>query len=521
MRLVTSAEIREIERRAFTEGRVSSRALMARAGAAVAKVALAAAPAPAGRDAVVLVGPGNNGGDGLVTAEHLVGAGMAVTVWCYRRDATGNAPVAGDLLQRVAIASDLSSLGAALDRAVVVVDALFGVGQRADLPPEVVDALKLVNGRRRQLGLTRVAVDVPTGVDADSGAVRNVAFPSDVTVTLGRPKRGLYMPPGFRYAGRIAIDDLNLVDQEAVAGSPRLIDRSSALARLPRRDPSAHKGTAGSLLIVGGSERYPSAPGLAAEAALRAGAGLVTLAVPRNAVAPLAVRAPEAIFLPLDADAAGDIERNAVATLEHELHRFTAVQLGNGLGQSPAVAALLDALLLGASARQPASDGGPLVIDADGLNWLATTAEWWRHFRPGRLVLTPHPGEMARLWSCDVGTVTADPWAIAREAAARWGQVVVLKGGHTVVATPDGALWVAEQANPALATAGTGDTLAGTIAGFLAQGLDPQDAAVLGLYVGGRAAELASATVGVLPFVASDLPQAIGAAIRELEVAFT
>lgn len=486
----------------------------------MAKAALAGVPEPAGREAVVLVGPGNNGGDGLVTAGHLLAAGTTVTLWCYRCDATGNAPVAGDLLQRVVIAPDFSSLAAALDRAVVVIDALFGAGQRADLPPEVVDVLTLVNDRRRQLGLARIAVDVPTGVGADDGAVRSVAFPADVTVTLGRPKRGLYLPPGFRYAGRLVVDDLDLVHEAPAVGSPRLIDRSAALARLPRRDPGAHKGTAGSLLIVGGSGRYPSAPGLAAEAALRAGAGLVTLAVPRGAVAPLAARAPEATFLPLDANAEGDIVRDSAATLGGELHRFSAMQLGNGLGQSPPVAAFLAALLLGSSTRRPASTGVPLVIDADGLNWLATIPEWWRHFRTGRLVLTPHPGEMARLWGVDVKEVTADPWRIARNAAARWEQVVVLKGGHTVVATPGGALWVSEQANPALATAGTGDTLAGTIAGFAAQGLDPEDAAILGLYVGGRAAELASAAVGVLPLVASDLPRAIGAAIRELEGAF-
>lgn len=515
-----SAEIREIERRAFTEGRVSSRALMAQAGAAVAKVALAVAPEPAGLEAVVLVGPGNNGGDGLVVAGRLVAAGMTVTLWRHQRDAAGNAPVAGDLLRRVVIASNLASLDAALDRAVVVIDALFGVGQRRDLPAEVVAALKLVNDRRRQLGLTRVAVDVPTGVNADDGAVRSVAFAADVTVTLGRPKRGLYVPPGFQYAGRIVVDDLGLVDDERAAGSPRLIDRSAALARLPRRDPGAHKGAAGTLLIVGGSERYPSAPGLAAEAALRAGAGLVTLAAPRGAVAPLAARVPEATFLPLSQDAAGDIDPAAVTTIEGDLERFTAVLLGNGLGQSPGVAAVLGALLLGSPANRPTGNGAPLVIDADGLNWLTTIPQWWDHFRRGRLVLTPHPGEMARLWGSDTKTVTADPWSVARDAAARWGQVVVLKGGHTVVATPAGALWVAEQAHPALATAGTGDTLAGTIAGFLAQGLGPEDAAVLGLYVGGRAAELASAEVGVLPFVASDLPRAIGAAIRELEGAF-
>lgn len=512
--------MREVERVAIAGGSATQRELMVRAGRAVARVVLAAVATPPGREAVVLVGPGNNGGDGLVTAELLAGAGMTVTLWRYHRDEVGSAPVSATLLQRLPAVTTRPALATALDRASVVVDAVFGAGQRGGLPPEVAAVIRGVNERKRQPGLARVAVDVPTGVAADDGSVSSDAFEADVTITLGCPKLGLYHPPGFRYAGHIHLDDLGLLETVDPPGGPRLIGRTAALARLPLRDPGAHKGSAGSLLILGGSGRYPSAPGLAAEAALRAGAGLITLAVPRPAVAPLAARVPEATFLPLREEADGDIGPGAVATISGQLDKFRAIQVGNGLGQSPGAQAVLSALLLDSALGAASAPGVPVLIDADGLNWLATIPTWWRRFATSRLVLTPHPGEMARLLGADIERVTREPWAVARDAATTWGQVVVLKGGHTVIASPDGGLWVAEQANPALATAGSGDTLAGVVAGLLAQGLAPEDAAVLGLYLGSRAAELATAATGVLPLVASDLPRCIGAAILELEQAF-
>ena len=524
MRIVTAEQMRAIEQEAFDRG-VEPFTLMGEAGRAAVRAILARL-GPRARDtrAVVLVGPRNNGGDGLVIAEGLAEAGLRLTLWLYRRDGLGGAPVAADLFARLSTiraAEDPErvALQRMLAEATLVIDAIYGIGGRGALAPDLDAALHAANERGRAPGVLTVAVDIPTGVQSDSGAMAGTAFDADLTVTFGRPKRGLYLPPGLGHSGTIAIEPIGLAEGGLPADTPRLIARDDALDRLPRRTKAAHKGDAGSLLIVGGSRNYLGAPILAAHAALRAGAGLVTLAVPAGLVPICAPQSPESTYVPLPEAEWGVAGPEAATVLANALGRYTALQIGNGLGRhAPTDEAL--ARFFGLHPRQagaaPTLDM-PILIDADGLNWLGTVPDWWERLRQFSLVLTPHHGEMARLLGVERITVSADPWRHAREAAAKWGQVVVLKGGHSVVATPGGDLWVTPSANPALASAGTGDTLAGLIAGFLAQGLAPADAAVLGLWVGARAADLASAEFGTLPLLASDLPRMIARTIRALE----
>src|SRR5436190_8214120 len=441
----------------------------------------------------------------------------------------------GGLRQRARVLARRADFTAALDGAALLVDALFGIGQRDALPDDLAKALEAVNARGRDPQVRSVAVDVPTGVDADSGAVRGTAFRADLTVTFGLPKQGLYLAPGLRYAGRVEVVTLGLDETGVPDDAPRLIGRADAAARLPRREADAHKGDAGSLLLIGGSANYIGAPVLAAEAALRVGVGLATLAVPRGIVGPVAAHLTEATYLPLPEADWGVVGPNAAKVVAEALGRYTALQVGNGLGREDETGDFLGRLFgiapqargkgrlgFGAPAEEASSQGAaaieaPVLFDADGLNWLSTVERWWETLKGLRLVLTPHPGEMARLRGVEREAIAADPWGAAREAARAWGQVVVLKGGHTVAATPDGDLWVAPLANPALAAAGTGDTLAGTIAGLLTQGLAPADAAILGLYLGSRAGDLARADLGTLPLIAGDLPAYIARAIRELE----
>ena len=525
MKIVTAAQMRAIEEAAFASGRATAMDLMGQAGRAVASAALRLLARPdedsLDRAALVLVGPGNNGGDGLVAAQALRVAGLRdVAVWFYRREGIGRSPVAADLLERVRVVSD-DRLADAVAEADLVIDALFGTGQRSKMADELAATLELVNARARE-GAARprtVAVDLPTGVDADSGAVGRVAFRADLTVTLGRPEHGLYLPPGMRYAGRVEVEDLGLGDDGVPEDAPRLIARADADARLPRREADAHKGDAGSLLIVGGSANYIGAPVLSANAALRAGAGLVTMALPRALVPIAAAQVSEATYIPLPEADWGVIGPGAAGELGPWLGRYTALQVGNGIGRHAETEGELARFfgIEGTGQRRELDPAVPVLFDADGLNWLSTVERWWEHLRDLRLVLTPHAGEMARLRQVERTAISADPWTAAREAARAWGQTVVHKGGHSVAATRYGGLWVAPLANPALAAAGSGDTLAGLIAGLLAQGLPPDDAAILGLYLGSRAGELASAAVGTLPLVAGDLPAYIGRAIQELE----
>lgn len=522
MRLVTADQMRRIEQDAFERG-VDPFGLMGVAGQAAARVILARlGPNAAEARVLVLVGPRNNGGDGLVIAEALAEAGLRSTLWLYRRDGLGGAPVAPDLFAGLPMIRseedpEQMALRRILAESTVVIDAIYGIGGRTALAPELDAALRAANERGRVPGVLSVAVDIPTGVSADTGAVSGEAFVADLTITFGRPKCGLYAPPGADHSGAIVVEPIGLDEGVLPADSPRLINSDDAALRLPRRTKASHKGDAGSLLIVGGSRNYLGAPVLSAHAALRAGAGLVTLAVPQSLVPICAPQVPEATYVPLPEAEWGVSGPAAAGALAAALGRYTALLVGNGLGRHAPTDAALAHFFDRTRADRPALDM-PILFDADGLNWLSSMPEWWERLRDLALVLTPHHGEMARLLGVERAAVSAEPWRHAREAARRWGQTVVLKGGHSVVATHAGDLWVCPTANPALASAGTGDTLAGIIAGFLAQGLAPADAAVLGLWVGASAADRASAAVGTLPMVASDLPLRVAEAIRALEL---
>ena len=533
--IVTAAQMRQLEQEAFASG-VAQPALMRRAGAAVAVRAREVLADPQRASVLVLIAPGNNGGDGLVVAEVLADAGVrAVRPWLYRRDGLRGAPVAADLLDRLP-PLDAAGLASAIAEADLIIDALYGIGARDELPPDLVATLRAIDVRAADPRVTLLALDLPTGVNADTGAVADSAFRADLTVTLGRAKRGLFEGAGVRHAGRIIVDTIGLGEGVVAGVTPRTIGREDALARLPRRADDAHKGDAGSLLIIGGSLNYLGAPVLAGHAALRAGVGLLTLAVPRSLLGPIASQVAEATYLPLPEAEWGTVGPAAIKPLSEALARYTAVQIGNGLGREKATGEFLGRLFAFSpqergkvpvgfrplsAAEEAASDEAiitvPTLVDADGLNLLSEVERWWEKIGDLKLILTPHHGELARLRGVEREVIGAAPWQAALDAAREWRQVVVLKGGYSVVATPEGELWVAPLANPALAAAGTGDTLAGLIAGFLTQGLAPADAAILGLWVGARAGELARAAIGTLSLVAGDLPHFIARAIRELE----
>lgn len=518
MRVVTAAEMRSLEEAAFARG-VEAPALMQQAGAGVARV-IRGMTGQGGARVVVLLGPGNNGGDGVVAARTLAGEGFHVSVWSLVSRPDLESPGR----QGVAVLEGAEGLRAALGEADVVLDAIFGTGARPGLPPDIAAVTRMVNEVTRRAARV-VALDIPTGVDATTGEADDDAIKAHVTVTLGSPKRGCLVPPGSRYAGRIVVVDLGLGEPDELG--PRMTTDDDVRARVPRRLPDAHKSDCGTLLVVAGAVTYVGAPGFVAEAAMRAGAGLATMAVPRAIAGTVAAVVREATLLPLpdDVDRAGKQIREWV-------HRFTAAVIGPGLGREEETERFL-ARLLGigeARSRPQLGFGGaspsaapdailpptlPLVIDADGLNWLSGLNDWSEQIK-NPTILTPHPGEMARLTGREADEIKRDPWRVATECADAWDKVVVLKGGPTIVAAPGGALWAAPGGNPALATAGTGDVLAGTIGGFLAQGLSPLDAAICGVHVGARAAERAADEVGEYGMVAPDLLPAIAAAMRAI-----
>ncbi|MCA1666066.1 MAG: NAD(P)H-hydrate dehydratase [Thermomicrobia bacterium] len=520
MRIVTAAEMRSLEEAAFARG-VEAPALMQQAGAGVARVirAVAGAEQPGAR-VVVLLGPGNNGGDGVVAARTLASEGFHVSVWSL----TARADLETANRQGLSVLASTEALHAALAEADIVLDAILGTGARPGLPANIASVTQMVNTITPRAARV-IALDIPTGVDATTGEASDEAIIAHMTVTLGSPKRGCVVPPGSRYAGRIVVVDLGL--GEPTEPGPRMTSDDDVRQRVPRRLTDAHKSDCGTLLVVAGAVTYVGAPGFVAEAAMRAGAGLATMAVPRAIAGTVAAVVREATLLPLP----DDVERSA-KQLHEQMHRFTAAAIGPGLGREEETEHFL-ARLLGigeARSRPQLGFGGtssgtsrdpvlpaslPLLMDADGLNWLSGVERWWEQIS-NPAILTPHPGEMARLTKREPEEIKRDPWRIATEFADQWQKVVVLKGGPTIIAAPGGTLWVAPGGNPALATAGTGDVLAGMIGGFLAQGLSPLDAAICGVHVGSRAAERAAEAVGVYGMVAPDLLPRIADALREI-----
>ena len=504
VKVVTSRQMRLIEERAEQAG-TSTDTLMERAGE---EVALRVESLQDDASVVaVLVGPGSNGGDGLVAARRLCGRGRRVEAYICtpRRTPDPKLQMATQEAVRVIRANedrDMAQLRDLLDRSHVVVDAILGTGRSRPIEGDLEAILGSLDDARGRLPEMRlVAVDVPTGLDADTGAADPACVAADLTVSLGFHKAGLLTPSGADVAGEVTVADIGLNEDLANDVDVKLMTTGCVGKLLPSRPLAAHKGTFGRALVVAGSRRYVGAAHLAAMGAYRAGAGLVTLAVPESLCGPLATAAPEPTYLPLPETGPGIVSPDAAPLLLQAVAGYDALLIGCGLGVSTASRRLVEAVLY--SDR----DMPPTVVDADGLNILSLTRSndmpWWRLF-PRPAVLTPHPGEMARL-RVDTPTEPGGRIDTARESADRWNKVTVLKGAHTVVASPGGGVMVSPFANPGLATAGTGDVLAGVISGLLAQGLSLAHAASLGVYLHGAAGESVRRELGDSGIVASDL----------------
>lgn len=462
-----------------------------------------------------LVGPGNNGRDALIAADLLRERGRSVRAYL--------APKVGseDVLSRLreggvpvhieAEPADRTLLRRWIQSASVVVDGLLGIGIRGAAREPIAGMIAATNEETAAHQIPVVAVDLPSGIDADRGEVRGAAIRADYTISLGCVKAGLLKFPAAEYAGTLLPVGIGLPPGSYEAVRLELLEADGVAPLLPPRPRHAHKGTFGRVLVVAGSRNFVGAAYLTAAAAARSGAGLVTFAVPEWLRSPLATLLPEGTYLPLrDSDDLEAAETN-VGIIVGALTSGSCLAIGPGLGQGPAQSRLVMGVL--EAARQ--AGGVPAVVDADGLNALSGEAGWWERIGAGH-VLTPHPGEMSRLTSLSTRAIDADRWALAREWAARWGQTVVLKGAFTVVADPGGDAWVSPTATPALASAGTGDVLTGLIAGMMAQGASPTDAARLGVFLHAAAACQVLAGEEIDRLLASDLLAAIPSAISEL-----
>jgi ADP-dependent NAD(P)H-hydrate dehydratase / NAD(P)H-hydrate epimerase len=485
--VLTPEEASELDRETQARG-VPAADLMERAGRAVARAARELAGGFYGRRAVVVCGKGNNGGDGLVAARHLARWGIHTTVvileaaGALREPAASNADRLSGVRGLRVKPFDDRGLQRELARADVAVDAIFGTGFRGMPEDEWAAAIATLNGAAAPV----VAVDIPSGVHGGTGAVEGEAVRADLTVTFGAAKLGAVLLPGAEHAGVLRVVDIGFPD-DLLRAQAWLTEPEDVAGWLPSRDSDTHKRASGVLVVVAGSRSMTGAPKLIAEAAGRIGTGLVTVAGPEGSMTAIQASLTEPTFLPLPETETGTVSEEAIEPLLERLGVADAVAIGPGLTTDRATAAFVREIVR----RSPV----PVVLDADGLNAFAGDATSLRD-RLAPAVLTPHVGEFGRLTGVKARDLDADRPTQTRALAAQADAVTLLKGSRTVIAEPGGRLLVNVTGSAALATAGTGDVLTGTIGGLLARGLAPTEAAAAGAYVHGLAGLLAGRDLG-------------------------
>jgi hydroxyethylthiazole kinase-like uncharacterized protein yjeF len=522
MKILSVAEMREVDRLTTARYGIPSATLMENAGASVAEFIAQRWPKFAQRRIVILCGKGNNGGDGFVVARHLLDLGAKPEVYLFaapdqmQGEAAANCKRWQEVsaaLQLVRNSSDVQNLKPALDAADIIVDALLGSGTRGAVEGLVAEVIQAVNKRRQSVRSAVVAVDIPSGLIADTGQAMGACINAAYTVTFTAPKMGMILGTASDAVGELIVRDIGsppeLID-EVGKSSVRWIDwREVNIFARPRR-ADGNKGNYGHALVVAGSVGKSGAAVLASWAALRMGAGLVTVATPEPVLPIVAAHTPEIMTEPLPATDAGSISLRSF-----EYQRFDkllkgkrAVAIGPGLSTHDETQQFVGSVV--------GSRTVPMILDADGLNAFAGRAEELKN-GSGPLALTPHPGEMARLLSCGIPDVQAQRLEVARKSAADWNAIVILKGHQTIVAAPDGQVFVNSTGNPGMGTGGTGDVLTGMLAGATAQFGTADWARVLafGVYLHGLAGDIAYAESGESPLLASDLIREIPRAYQQ------
>jgi NAD(P)H-hydrate epimerase len=489
-------------------------------------------------EVVGIVGPGNNGGDTLVALTALVAEGWKASAYLVKRKKDALVKRLIEAGGNVLSATGFEGLTEAIDTADVFLDGVLGTGIKLPLKKDIADVLSEINDILDSLDRAPliIAVDCPSGVDCDTGEAAEQTIHADLTVTMAAVKEGLLKLPAFEYVGELQVVDIGLPDdlpslQELTA---EVADEEMISALLPERPLASHKGTFGTALIAAGSVNYTGAVILAGEAAYRAGAGLVTLAVAAPLHMALAGRIPEATWVLLPHEQ-GVIAAEATDVLVKNFEKVTALLIGPGFGTENTTKEFIENLLTGkfVSKKSKAHIGfvheesekkedkseklPPLIFDADGLKLLAQIKDWHKKL-PESTILTPHPGEMAVLTGLSKEEIQENRQEIAGRYAKEWGHVVVLKGAFTAIASPDGRMTVIPVASPALAHAGTGDVLAGLIVGLRAQGLDAFDAAIAGAGIHAQAGLYAADDLGTMASVlAGDVLNSVSDVLSDLE----
>ena len=509
MKIATVEQMRTLDKTAIEKYGISGPILMENAGEAAYYLIAAEMEEVAGLDVVVLCGGGHNGGDGLVTARKLHSMQADVRIFCMSSPQKFDETVRPfyEMVEKIGIPitwvtseSSLPEVETALENADVIIDALFGTGLSREVGGRYARVIELIN---QSPGIT-FSIDIPSGIQGDTGQVMGVAVQADATITFGLPKPGNLIYPGHEYGGDLTVTHISF--------PPQLYEREdmhtaiSPFFALPERSGDAHKGAVGKVMFVAGAARYLGAPYFAAMAFLRTGGGLAYLATPASVAPFIANKGSEIVLMPRAATAAGSLAFSNLDTLLADSAEMAMVCLGSGISVEPETQELAREL-----ARQLDK---PLLIDGDGLTAIAK----YPHIiqaRSAPTILTPHPGEMARLLDVSVRHVQQDRLSAARSAAQQWGATIVLKGAHTIIAHADGRTYFNLSGNAGMATAGSGDVLTGIIAGmYAALHFDFETAAQMGVFMHGLAGDIAADELGEEGLIAGDILNSIPAAIQ-------
>ncbi|QGT98739.1 NAD(P)H-hydrate epimerase [Candidatus Syntrophocurvum alkaliphilum] len=515
MKLLTADEMKNIDLRASNEYYIPSIILMENAGLRVVDLIEELLGDVQGKNITVIAGKGNNGGDGLVVSRHLINLGANVDTFLMGKaselttDTLTNYKILDKISNRIyplLNEEDLDNLLTILMRSDVVIDAIYGIGFKGNLNELDAKIVKMINWCKASV----IAVDIPSGVEADTGKVHGEAVMATNTITFALPKIGMIMYSCRDYIGQLTVADISiplaLLEDNTIKNN--LITNDMVKHLVLPRDPESHKGTYGHVLVVGGSIGLTGAVVLTANAALKTGVGLVTAALPESLLPNVDNQLIEVMTIPLVETGHSTIALESIPAIENMLGTSSVCAIGPGMSRYKEANAVLSAVL--------ERSGIPLVIDADGLNALENDIEVLKN-RQVPIILTPHPGEMARLTGKTIKEIQANRIEIARNCAIEWGVIIVLKGNRTVIATPDGEVYINITGNPGMATAGSGDVLCGIIAGFIAQGLNSKNAAITGVYLHGLIGDRVSESKGQRGLIAGDLIYGIPDILKQFE----
>lgn len=504
MYILSREQTKKVENIAQNSG-FSELRMMENAGSAASKI-ISEKQTVSGKSILILVGKGNNGGDGLVVARKLYDSGAAVSVLLTHGMPSTDA--SKEMMSKLShypvrifggLDSEVLTL---IKKADIIVDAVFGIGFRGELDNAAYELISLVNNSNA----VKVALDIPSGCECDTGKVSRDCFNADYTVAFISVKPCHVLYPASDFCGKLIRVGIGLPTQiiDSVSSNITIIDNDFVKSHIPKRKKNAHKGSAGNLAMLCGSYGMSGAAYLSGLAAVRSGVGIARMIVPDSIYPILASGLPEAVYVPYDSE---DIS-SSLKKIADTIGKSSCAVIGCGLGTEQLVSNMVCSLISSAKI--------PIVLDADGINIISQNIDILMKSE-AQIVLTPHPAEMARLMGATVQEIQSNRFRAAMIFAQKTGKIVVLKGANTIVALPEGKIYVCMHGNPGMATAGSGDVLAGIIGALVAQGLSPADAAVCGVHIHAASGDFASAKYSVHSMIARDIIECLPSLFKEYE----